>query len=202
MLTAHIVPSMSVLELGCGTGYFTREIARTGAAVTAIDISADLLAEARRMLDAGNVTFLEQNAYRMTFGDGLFDAVIGCSVLHHLDSEKAFKEVYRVLRPGGRIVFTEPNMLNPQIALTKNIPYIKKKMGDSPDETAFFKWPLRRSLQREGFVNVEITPFDFLHPHIPGILVDKAERFCEFLERVPVLREISGSLYIRAQRPA
>ena len=40
-------------------------------------------------------------------------------------------------------------MLNPQIAIQKNIPWVKRKLGDSPDETAFFRWPLRRLLEEE-----------------------------------------------------
>ena len=45
------------------------------------------------------------NAYAMSFTDDSFDAVIGSSVLHHLDIEKALSEIYRVLRPGGVISF-------------------------------------------------------------------------------------------------
>jgi SAM-dependent methyltransferase len=201
MLTSALDPSMRVLELGCGTGGLTREIAKTGASVTAVDISAELLAQARQGLSAKNVEFLAQNAYQMSLGERVFDAAVGSSVLHHLDIERALKEVYRVLRPGGMILFTEPNMLNPQIALQKNIPYLKAKLGDSPDETAFFKWRLKRDLLRHGFIDVEVTPFDFLHPRTPGFLAQQAERFCGFLEKVPALREIAGSLYIRARRP-
>ena len=48
MLTSHLRPGMQVLELGCGTAYFTKELSLTGASITAIDISPELLAEARR----------------------------------------------------------------------------------------------------------------------------------------------------------
>jgi hypothetical protein len=41
------------------------------------------------------------------------------------------------LKSGGTIYFTEPNMLNPQIAIQKNVSWVKRKLGDSPDETAF-----------------------------------------------------------------
>ena len=50
-------------------------------------------------------------------------------------------------------------MLNPQIAIQKNIPWIKRKLGDSPDETAFFRWPLRRLLEQTGYRDVRIDPF-------------------------------------------
>ena len=134
----------------------------------------------------------------MSYSEGAFDSVVGSSVLHHLEIEAAIRDMYRVLKPGGTIYFTEPNMLNPQIAIQKNIPWIKRKLGDSPDETAFFRWPLRRLLQRTGYREVRIDPFDFLHPKTPVALIDQVKAFGRFLENVPGISEFAGSLYIRA----
>src|SRR5262245_13326533 len=67
MLMGGLRPGMEVLELGCGSGYFTRELAKSGATVTAIDISPDLLALARRDISAIKVNFLVENAYAMSF---------------------------------------------------------------------------------------------------------------------------------------
>jgi SAM-dependent methyltransferase len=103
-----------------------------------------------------------------------------------------------VLKPGGTIYFTEPNMLNPQIAIQKNVPWVKRKLGDSPDETAFFRWPLRRLLEDTGYREVRVDPFDFLHPKIPVSLVDRMDAMGRFLEAMPVMSELAGSLYIRA----
>lgn len=200
MLTSHITPGMDVLEIGCGTGYYTKELERTGARITAIDISPDLLNVARSTVKSDNVIFKLDNAYHMSFEDEVFDTVVGISVLHHLDIEKAVKEIYRVLRPGGTIRFTEPNMLNPQIAIEKNIPFIKEKLGDSPDETAFFKWKIRNLLLKNGFKEVTVVPFDFLHPSIPRIMVSFFERLGIFIEKIPVLKEIAGSLYIKGSK--
>ncbi len=198
MLTSHVRPGEKILELGCGTGYFTRSLAGTGAHITAIDISPDLLEVAQRECPHENVTFEIQNAYALTYPDAVFDSVIGSSVLHHLEIEPALSEIYRVLRPGGSIRFTEPNMLNPQIALQKNVPAIKKRLGDSPDETAFFRWPFRRDLEQAGFRQIDIKPFDFLHPSIPPRWIATIERLGGLCEKLPLLREIAGSLYIRA----
>lgn len=201
MLMAGLKPGMDVLELGCGSGYFTRELARSGATITAIDISPDLLELARREVPASNVSFLVENAYAMSFENNRFDAVIGISVLHHLEIEKGISEVFRVLKPGRTICFSEPNMLNPQIAIQKNVPYIKKRLGDSPDETAFFRWQLTGLLRRQGFEHINVEPFDFLHPNLPGAVVPSLERLCLLMERIPVLREIAGSLHIKASKP-
>jgi len=198
MLSSHLKPGMTVLELGCGTGSFTRELARSGAEVVAIDVSPELLEIANATYSAPNVQYQIQNAYALSYPEGAFDSIVGSSVLHHLEIEAAVRDMYRVLKPGGSIYFTEPNMLNPQIAIQKNIPWIKRKLGDSPDETAFFRWPLRRLLERTGYREVRIDPFDFLHPKTPATLIDRVKAFGRFLENVPGVSEFAGSLYIRA----
>jgi SAM-dependent methyltransferase len=198
MLTGHLGPGMNVLELGCGTGYFTRELARSGAEIVAIDVSPELLDIAKSNCSAPNVRYEIQDAGALSYSDAMFDSVVGSSVLHHLEIKEALQEIYRVLKPGGAIYFTEPNMLNPQIAIQKNVPWVKRKLGDSPDETAFFRWSLRRLLEQTGFRDVRIDPFDFLHPKTPIALIDGLNPFGRFLEKVPVIAEFAGSLYIRA----
>src|SRR5215469_2680827 len=198
MLSGHLRPGMSVLELGCGTGYFTRELARSGADVAAIDVSPELLDIAKANHSAPNVRYEIQNAYELSYPDAVFDSVVGSSVLHHLEIEEAIREIYRVLKSGGAIYFTEPNMLNPQIAIQKNVPWVKRKLGDSPDETAFFRWPLRRLLEQTGYRDIRIDPFDFLHPKTPVSLIAPVNAFGRLLESVPLISEFAGSLYIRA----
>ncbi len=197
MLSSHLRPGMVVLELGCGTGTFTRELARSGADITAIDVSPELLEIARADCSAPNVHYQTENAYALSYPDAAFDSVVGSSVLHHLEVEEALRNIYRVLKPGGTIFFTEPNMLNPQIAVQKNVPWVKRKLGDSPDETAFFRWRLRGLLEQTGYRNVRIDPFDFLHPKTPVRLINRVNTFGRFLESVPVISEFAGSLYIR-----
>jgi SAM-dependent methyltransferase len=198
MLSGHLRPGMAILEIGCGTGFFTRELIRRGADIVAIDVSPDLLEIAKAKYSAPNVRYEIQNACALTYADAMFDSVVGSSILHHLEIEEALREIFRVLKPGGTIYFTEPNMLNPQIAMQKNIPWIKRKLGDSPDETAFFRWPLRRLLEQTGYRDVRIAPFDFLHPKTPVPLIDRLNALGRFLENVPVISEFAGSLYIRA----
>ncbi len=200
MLTSHIRPGMKILEIGCGLGYFTKELARTGALITAIDVSPDLLDAARVKIKQDNVTFKEEDAASLTFADNSFDSIVGSSVLHHIDIDEALKELHRVLRPGGTLCFTEPNMLNPQIALQKNIPYLKKRLGDSPHETAFIRWGLKKKLAKYGFKDIVIRPFDWLHPGLPENLIPAIERIGYLLEEVPIVREFSGSIVVRCRK--
>jgi len=198
MIGGHLKPGMTILELGCGAGYFTKEFARSGADIVAIDVSAELLEIAKANCPASNVRYEIQDACALTYSDAAFDSVVGSSILHHLEIETALREIRRVLKAGGTIYFTEPNMLNPQIAVQKNIPWIKRKLGDSPDETAFFRWPLRRLLERTEYRDVRVEPFDFLHPKTPAPLTNGIAMFGGFLENLPLVSEFAGSLYIRA----
>lgn len=200
LLTKDIKPGITVLEIGCGTGYFSKELVKTNSKIIAIDISYDLLKIASANCRSSNITFIQENAYETTFNDGKFDFIIGSSVLHHLDVKKALREFFRLLKEGGCIRFTEPNMLNPQIALQKNVPYIKRKLGDSPDETAFIRWVLKKELVKAGFCDVQIIPFDFLHPHTPKPFIKIVNSIGLFFESCPIIKEISGSLFITAYK--
>jgi ubiquinone/menaquinone biosynthesis C-methylase UbiE len=198
LLKSGVTAADRVLEIGCGTGVLSTELARIGSQVVAVDVSADLLQQASRSMRDVNLAFLQADACKMPFLDETFDVVVGSSVLHHLEIEDALNEFHRVLKPGGRIVFAEPNMVNPQIFLQKNIPWLKARLGDSPDETAFVRWSLNRLLKKAGFVQRHLEPFDFLHPATPELLVPLMRGLGACVERIPLLREVAGSLFIRA----
>ncbi len=190
----------NVLEIGCGTGLFTEEIVKTDNYVTAVDISNELLEIAKKRVKALNVNFLQENACDTKFPDNSYDFIIGSSILHHLNINSALKEFSRLLKPGGWLMFTEPNMMNPQIALQKNIPFLKKISGDSPDETAFIRWSLKKKIIHSGFQNVTVTPFDFMHPAVPKSLIKITGPLFNFFEKIPLVREIAGSLIIKASK--
>jgi ubiquinone/menaquinone biosynthesis C-methylase UbiE len=96
-----------VLELGCGPGSLWRpNLARipTGWKITLTDFSPGMLAEARANLAGAHPFAFEQaDAQAIPFADSSFDAVIANHMLYHVpDRPKAFAEIRRVLRPGGR----------------------------------------------------------------------------------------------------
>jgi SAM-dependent methyltransferase len=195
-------PGRLALELGCGTGLFLDQVAACGATLRALDLSTHLLARARaRVAARPNVALQCGNAEQMPYPAETFDAVYGSSVLHHLDLDRALAEAFRVLKAGGRLVFAEPNILNPQCALMFKVDATKRFFGVSPDEMAFSRFRAVRALRAAGFGEASATPFDFLHPSTPAALVSAVARAGEAAERVPLLREIAGSLLVRAVKP-
>jgi SAM-dependent methyltransferase len=193
-------PSARVLEIGCGTGEFTRPLAqRMPGRLVGVDVAPRLLAQTRGLPPNAAVTAADIES--LPFKEGAFDAVIGNAVLHHLRLDRAVPEILRVVRPGGAICFAEPNMLNPQVFLERNVRWIGRLLDNSPGETAFVRWRLRRELAGFGLTDLAIRPFDFLYPLTPPSLIAPVERFGGLLERVPLVREIAGSLFISGRRP-
>ena len=195
-------PGDRVLEVGCGIGDYTQGIAaQTHARVTSVDVAPGLIRHANTRRPA-NVRFLAADVEALPFADGTFDAVVGNAVLHHLRLDRAVPELLRVLAPGGRICFAEPNMLNPQVFLERNVRWIGKRLDNSPGETAFVRWRIRPELARLGLVDVSARPFDFLYPLTPARWIAAVERVGRVLERVPGLAEIAGSLLITGSKPS
>jgi ubiquinone/menaquinone biosynthesis C-methylase UbiE len=198
---AQLEPGRRALELGCGTGVFLERVARSGAEIRGLDLSEDLLAKARaRLAGRPNVALDQGNAEAMPYPDADFDAVYGSSVLHHLDLDQALRESHRVLKPGGRAVFAEPNILNPQVAVMFHLQFTKEYFGVSPDEMAFSRFRARASLKGTGFSEIRVDPFDFLHPATPPAWLEWVAGLGSLLERVPLVREVAGSLLLRARK--
>lgn len=195
----QITENSIVLEIGCGSGLFTEKVFEaTKANIIATDLSPDLLEIARKKLPL--VKFEIQDAMNLPYGENTFDVVFGSSILHHLEMDLALKGMLKVLKSGGKLIFAEPNMLNPQILVQKNIPAVKRAMGDSPDETAIIRWKLAKQMKKMGFKKVQIFPYDFLHPAVSPKFIAVVKKTGEIIEKIPILKEIAGSVIIFGQK--
>lgn len=145
-----------VLEYGCGTGSYAFDLADRGAMVVGIDISETAIEVARAKTgSADNPRFQLGNAEELEFADASFDVVCGTSILHHLDIERAVRELRRVLRPGGRALFYEPVAYNPAVNLYRFL---------TPHEHTRDEHPLRRADLRTmsgAFARTEVRFADF-----------------------------------------
>ena len=98
-----------VLEVGAGPGAATAELARRARRVTSLEYSHDLCVRLRTKVDAASV--VQGDASVLPFASQTFTSAIAVLVLHHLRSrdaqERAFAEIFRVLKPGGVFVALE-----------------------------------------------------------------------------------------------
>jgi len=100
LLYRHLetAPGKSLLDVGCGTGWFTRRLAAAGLDVTGLDIDADALDFARQRSDR-DISYVEGDACRLPFPDQSFDQVISITALCFVDDwPRAIAEIVRVTR--------------------------------------------------------------------------------------------------------
>jgi ubiquinone/menaquinone biosynthesis C-methylase UbiE len=96
-----------VLDVGCGNGYVLKNYAKEGAQVYGVDITPASIDLCKKRFNLNNISgnFQVANAEELPFPDNYFDCVSSMGVLHHVpNTEKAVSEIFRVLKPGGRLI--------------------------------------------------------------------------------------------------
>ncbi len=170
----------SAVEVGAGTGYFGLNLMRAGLIreLTCTDISSGMLsalsANADR-LELTPVTTVQAAAESLPLPDASFDLVLGHAVLHHLpDLGAAFSEFFRVLRPGGTILFAgEPSLVGDRVARVPKrasralAPLWRLGLGATAAQTQHTR-PRSGDHQLEGEVDI--------HAFSPGALARLVQR--------------------------
>lgn len=105
--TSELGEGSRVLEVGCGTGQLTESLARFGFSLTAIDIGASMIEEARRRLAGSAVMFEVSSFEELAAAEGSFDLIISGTAFHWIDPEVKFSKSARLLRPGGWLALVD-----------------------------------------------------------------------------------------------
>jgi ubiquinone/menaquinone biosynthesis C-methylase UbiE len=159
-----------VLEVGIGTGknmpYYPKNVEVTG-----IDFSKGMLQKAekkKKILSLNTITLLEMNIEKMTFEDNFFDTVVStfvfCTVPNPL---RGLHEVYRVLKPGGKVVFLE-HMRSYHTVLNVSL-YVMDVFSKALVGTSMIR-ETQKNIEKSGFIigKVENVSFDIVRLIIAG----------------------------------
>ena len=168
MRFAGATPEEHILEVGCGMGRYTLLMAQLGWRVSGMDLSPVLLERLQAFNAGGDLIDLycaDLEAPPAELTDG-FDVVAGFFVLHHVhDLARAMRGVVRLLKPGGRAVFVEPNPLNPlyfaQIAFTPGMSW-RAESG----MTRMRPRQVRRTMEAAGLVGFRSACFGVFPPFL------------------------------------
>ena len=195
----HVLPGESILEIGAGSGLWTKhltEVLRNENPITAA-VFNDEFAEAR-----GNwpdsVQFRRVDDLADLPAES-FDYVVGTAILCHNMCPRNLQAIYRLLKPGGQLLFFEANFWNPQAIVKSLLP--NSWTGQAFCHVSMRKYNLMRAASERGFVDIEVIPYDIIHPLALKMAIPFLRSIAFAVEHAPVIRELCGTLYIRAQKP-
>lgn len=202
-------PDEEILDLGCGSGLYTRVLAERGAHVTATEFAPRSLALAERNVgETGeNVEFRLEDAQALTLPDERFDKVLLTEVIEHVPHpERAIAEAARVLRPGGVLVVSTPSRFSP-MNLAYGLKRRIRRYGFNEHLHEFTPASFRRlveshlRVERFEFANFVLPyPVDelYLKAGSPGLgLLQRLERA---LAGAPALRRLGWTMIVRARK--
>jgi ubiquinone/menaquinone biosynthesis C-methylase UbiE len=196
-----------VLDVGCGTGVLTRQLAeRPGVeSVVGVDAASSLLEKARELArDLEAVEFHEADARELPFTDETFDVVVFDSTLSHVpEPERAIAEAYRVLRPSGLLGAFDGDYATATVALGDHDPLqacVDAMMAGSVTD----RWLVRRlaALVRErGFEDVTLRSHGFAETGGGDYMLSVVDRGADLLhERGEIGRAAADALKDEARR--
>jgi O-antigen biosynthesis protein len=181
-LVALVDGATSVLDVGCSTGYLAKRMQERGASVIGLDVEERAAAEARRFCEdvyVGDVETME-----LPFEPGRFDAIVCGDLIEHLRDPQAFlTRVRPLLRPGGRLVLSTPNIANWAMRLSLlfgRFRYTEWGLLDRTHTHFFTKKTLQESLEEAGY---RITVFDFTVP-VPLLPTPRVEGIAHGIGRL------------------
>jgi SAM-dependent methyltransferase len=126
LVRTHLTPKSHILDLGCGRGGVVELFWREVRLAAGLDPDVPSLVEHR----APGMPVIRGRGENLPFAAASFDLIVCLWVLEHLDRpEVVFKEIRRVLRPGGHFVFLTPNLRNPLLLmnrLAKALPQLQR----------------------------------------------------------------------------
>jgi dolichol-phosphate mannosyltransferase len=199
----HVLPGESILELGAGSGLWTKHLAEATKAecpITAAAFNADL-ADRARAKDIPNTTVIEVKDLLRDLEGQQFDYIVGATILCHDKYPENLQALYKLLKPGGQILFFEANFWNPQVFVKSVVPAIGRWAGHAACQIGIRKFRLMKEASHQGFTHLEVTPFDIIHPLAPRRLIRALQSFAFIAEHAPLLRELCGTLYIWGKKP-
>jgi dolichol-phosphate mannosyltransferase len=199
----HVLPGETILELGAGSGLWTEhltDVLKGRNQITAAVFNDDLarVAEQKKLPQADVVLV---NDLASQFAPESFDYVIGTAILCHNAYAHNLRLLRSLLKPGGQLLFFEANHWNPQVFLKNVVPALGRWRGHARCQVSMRKYRLMKVASHQGFTDIEVIPFDIVHPRMPRALIRASQSLAYIVERAPLIKETCGTLYIWAKKP-
>jgi len=168
-----IQPTHKVLEIGAGTGLHTYSLIKTGAHITATDISKNSLRMLKKNLanvkKGGSFTTFVADMENLPFENGIFDVVASAGSLSYGNSKMVDSEIRRVIKPSGIFICIDTLNHNPIYKINRYVHYLK---GERSKMTLINMPTLGRfELLKQNFTKIEIKYFGSISYAMPLISI-------------------------------
>ena len=149
-LLRPVVKAKTVLELATGTGLIAKHIVNAAAHIEAADVSAEMIAEAKRDNRSAKLHFSVQDMFRLPYADKSFDVVIVSNALHIVPQpEKALQEIRRVLKDGGLLI--APTFTHAENSFSGKVRAFFMKLAGLPLHSRWTSEEYLRFLRQNGW---------------------------------------------------
>jgi ubiquinone/menaquinone biosynthesis C-methylase UbiE len=148
----HVLPGETVLEIGAGTGLWTEHLStvlRHENEITAVVFNSDFAGHPRWQ-SLSNVRCVTVESLEDLPG-GTFDYVVGTAILCHDQYERTLRSLYRLLKPGGKLLFFENNYWNPQVFLKNTFRPLGRWAGHARCQVGLRRYRMVQAASQAGF---------------------------------------------------
>tara|TARA_Y100000591_G_C21705954_1_gene630777 strand:- start:85 stop:849 length:765 start_codon:yes stop_codon:yes gene_type:complete len=194
-----------ILDYGCGIGPSIKKVINFQPnKITGIDISEISIKKAKEETRnlSSRVELLVDNCEKTKFKDNQFDIVYGLGILHHLEFSKCLDEIFRILRPGGSLLFIEPLGTNPLINFYRKLTPKSRSIDEHPllqKDLSNLKIKYKDvKIKYYGFLTLIFFPF-YKKPK-ESSLFSILKKIDQFLFKIKIFRIFAWSVLISAKK--
>jgi dolichol-phosphate mannosyltransferase len=193
----HLIPSQTILEIGCGEGLFTKQLLKVSRGENPIT-SVTFTKSSKPDILPPAVKFINEISLPRSLEGQRFDLIVVMDLLDKRNSGWFLQKIYELLNPGGQVIFYESNPWNIFLKLRR---FTSQFFGRKDPRKLLNRPELYELISEIGFIRIFAIFNDFVYAPLTKELIWLLRNLSIILENTPGLKTLAGSILIHAQKP-